>query len=203
MRVLPMGPAAVLVEDPPGGPAAWAAAVRAARWPGVVDVVPAAATVLIRCADPAALHAVEPRVDGVRPIDLGSAGGEVVVPVRYDGPDLDAVAAATGLTPDEVVAAHSGAAYRVAFCGFAPGFAYLTGLPAGLHLPRRDTPRARVPAGSVAIAAGYTAVYPGVSPGGWHLIGTTDLVMFDAGREPPALLEPGLAVRFEPVDTPC
>ena len=99
---------------------------------------------------------------------------------------------------DAVVAAHAAATYTVAFCGFAPGFAYLTGLPAALRLPRRATPRPRVPAGSVAIAGELSAVYPTASPGGWHLLGRTDVALFDVDRDPPALLTPGTIVRFEP-----
>ena len=109
-----------------------------------------------------------------------SVDGPVVeVPVTYDGPDLDEVARATGLSVAEVVDLHSSTPHRVAFCGFMPGFAYLVGLPSALHLARRTTPRPRVPAGSVAIAAGYSGVYPRESPGGWHLIGWTDVVLWD------------------------
>jgi KipI family sensor histidine kinase inhibitor len=143
------------------------------------------------------------RLAHVVPEDDDAVGDEVVIPVRYDGADLAAVAAATGLTVGEVVAAHCGATYRVAFCGFAPGFGYLTGLPERLHVPRRSTPRTRVPAGAVAIAAGYAAVYPRPSPGGWHLLGSTDLVLFDPDRQPPALLAPGNVVRFESTGPPC
>lgn len=198
MRILPMGPHSVLVEDPPGGPARWGAGVRAAGLLGVVDVVPAAATVLIRCTDVDARRELTTRLTAIAALDEEHAGDDVVIPVRYDGPDLDDVAAATGLDPSGVVALHSGASYQVAFCGFAPGFGYLTGLPDGLHLPRRGTPRTNVPAGAVAIAAGYAAVYPRSSPGGWHLLGHTDLLLFDADRDPPALLAPGTNVRFEP-----
>jgi len=95
-----------------------------------------------------------------------------------------------------VISLHSGADYRVAFCGFAPGFAYLIGLPKTLHTARRESPRAQVPAGSVAIAAGYSAVYPRESPGGWHLLGTTTATMWDSTRDVPALLQPGQRVRF-------
>ncbi len=114
----------------------------------------------------------------------------------YDGEDLDDVARATGLDRDEVIARHTGSSFRVDFCGFAPGFAYLRGLDEALWLPRRSTPRTRVPAGSVAIADVYSAVYPGVSPGGWHLLGTTSTRVWDVDRDPPALLEPGTEVRF-------
>jgi KipI family sensor histidine kinase inhibitor len=122
----------------------------------------------------------------------------IIVPTAYDGADLAELAATCGLTPEEVIALHSGATYTVAFCGFVPGFSYLVGLPAALHLPRRVTPRTRVPAGSVAIAAEFTAIYPRESPGGWHLLGATDLVLWDDGREPAATLPPGTRVRFQP-----
>lgn len=196
MRVLPMGLESVLVEDPPGGPAAWSAGLRRSRLAGLVDVVPAASTVLVRCASEHDRREVVSRLADVVPESGLGSDDEVVIPVRYDGPDLDVVAAATSYTPEEVVSVHSGGSYLVAFCGFAPGFGYLTGLPDRLHLPRRSTPRTIVPAGSVAIAAGYTAVYPAASPGGWHLLGTTELDLFDPDRDPPALLVPGTPVRF-------
>lgn len=195
-----MGDRSVLVEDPPGGPARWAAALTAERRAGVVDVVPAERTVLVRCMDGDALDRLIPRLGslGAPADDPSGAETAVTIPVRYDGPDLASVAEATGLAVDDVVALHTRAEYRVAFCGFAPGFAYLSGLPAALRLPRRPTPRTRVPAGSVAIAAHYASVYPLESPGGWHLIGTTELAMWDVDRDPPALLSPGTPVRFEP-----
>jgi KipI family sensor histidine kinase inhibitor len=118
------------------------------------------------------------------------------VPVRYDGEDLAFVAAKAGCGVEQVISLHTSATFRVAFLGFAPGFAYLQGLPRPLHLPRRDVPRLRVPAGSVALADRYSAVYPRPSPGGWHLIGTTDLLFFDPDRRPASLLRPGMAVRF-------
>ncbi len=124
------------------------------------------------------------------------------VPVRYGGeagPDLADVAARAGLTEAAVVGLHSGTLYRVFMLGFAPGFAYLGPLPAPLVLPRRATPRPRVPAGSVAIAGGQTGIYPLATPGGWHLIGHTAAPLWDAGRDPPALLRPGAWVRFVPV----
>ena len=123
----------------------------------------------------------------------------VEIPVRYggeDGPDLDEVAERLGLTPDEVVAIHAGRTYRVFMLGFVPGFAYLGRLPSRLVLPRRATPRARVPAGSVAIADAQTAVYPTATPGGWHLIGRTDEVLWDPTDDSPARLAPGDHVRF-------
>jgi KipI family sensor histidine kinase inhibitor len=124
------------------------------------------------------------------------------IPVRYggaDGPDLDAVAELHGLRPADVVELHASAIYRVLFLGFAPGFGYLGGLPASLATPRRDSPRERIPAGTVAIAGQQTCVYPLSMPGGWQLIGRTDTVLFDADRADPALLRPGAFVRFVPV----
>jgi KipI family sensor histidine kinase inhibitor len=121
------------------------------------------------------------------------------IPVRYDGLDLDFIATSTGLSVDEVVARHSGRSYTVDLLGFVPGFGYLGELDPALHLPRRDQPRPRVTAGSVAIAAAQTAVYPLDTPGGWHIIGSTSTVMFDPARNPPALLAPGDTVQFERV----
>jgi len=121
------------------------------------------------------------------------------IPVTYDGPDLEAVASATGLAAEEVIARHSGKAYKVDLLGFVPGFAYLSELDSSLQLPRRAQPRPRVTAGSVAIAGAQTAVYPLDTPGGWHLLGSTTTAMFDPTRDPPALLSPGDIVRFERV----
>jgi KipI family sensor histidine kinase inhibitor len=123
------------------------------------------------------------------------------IPVRYggeDGPDLDAVAHELGRTPSEVVDMHAAAELEVLFLGFAPGFAYLGTLPSRLAVPRLATPRVRVPAGSVAIAGPMTAIYPQASPGGWRLLGRTDVRLFDPAATPPALLRPGDRVRFEP-----
>ena len=128
-----------------------------------------------------------------------AAAREHRIPVKYDGVDLEAVAASTGLSVDEVVARHSGGTYSVDLLGFVPGFAYLSEIDAALQLPRRAEPRPRVAAGSVAIAGAQTAVYPLDTPGGWHIIGRTRTVMFDATRETPALLAPGDTVRFERV----
>lgn len=122
---------------------------------------------------------------------------EMAIEVRFDGPDLAAVGEATGLHTDEIVALITGATLEVAFCGFTAGFGYLRGLPPSLHVARRATPRTRVPAGSVAIAAGYAGIYPRRSPGGWHLIGSTDAVIWDIDRRPPGLLVPGALIRFE------
>jgi len=129
--------------------------------------------------------------------DYTSASAPVVeIAVRYDGIDLDDVARRCDMTTDSVIELHTKTEFAVEFCGFSPGFAYLAGLPSALELPRRATPRTRVPAGSVAIAAQYSAVYPRESPGGWHLLGTTDHLLWDEHRRPPATLQPGTRIRF-------
>jgi KipI family sensor histidine kinase inhibitor len=125
-----------------------------------------------------------------------SPGRLVTVPVRYDGPDLPDVARLAGVTVDDVVRLHTGAKLEVAFCGFSPGFAYLTGLPAALHVPRRPEPRPAVPTRAVGIAGEFTGVYPRSSPGGWQLIGTALVDPWDEHRRPAALLSPGDRVRF-------
>lgn len=125
-------------------------------------------------------------------------GREHVLPARYDGIDLSEVAAATGLSTQEVIERHSRRVYRVDIIGFVPGFAYLSELDGSLELPRRAEPRPRIAAGSIAIAGRQTAVYPLVTPGGWHIIGSTDAVMFDPLRAEPSLLRAGDTVRFEP-----
>jgi KipI family sensor histidine kinase inhibitor len=201
MRVLEAGPLARLVEVEPGTAAGWAAALRGEGVRGVVDIVPAARTVLVCCADRQAVAQVVARVPHIASaaghVDDGTGGHRIVeIPVVYDGADLDDVARATRLDPEEVIARHTGSHFRVDFCGFAPGFAYLRGLDEALWLPRRSTPRTRVPAGSVAIASIYSAVYPGVSPGGWHLLGSTSTRIWDVERDPPAILEPGTEVKF-------
>jgi KipI family sensor histidine kinase inhibitor len=199
LRVLPCGPRAVLAElDGLEAVLGLRAALAADPPPGVAELVPAARTLLVTF-DPAATDAA--RVEAAlreRPFTPGvPAGGPLVeVPVRYDGEDLPAVAAHAGIEPEEVAALHAGAEYTVAFSGFAPGFGYLSGLDERLHVPRRDSPRTRVPAGAVAVAGAFTAVYPRASPGGWQLIGRTELELWDAGRDPPALLAPGTRVRF-------
>src|SRR5699024_2039294 len=125
----------------------------------------------------------------------------VTVAVAYDGPDLDDVATATGLAPEEVIAAHTGTEWTVAFTGFAPGFGYLVGGDRRLNVPRRDAPRTAVPAGSVGLAGSFSGVYPRPSPGGWQLIGRTDARLWQPDRDPPALLRPGMTVRFEAVSS--
>ncbi|MEN3539686.1 allophanate hydrolase subunit 1 [Microbispora sp. ZYX-F-249] len=165
--------------------------------PGVVGIVPAARTVLVRFEPPARHAMVESAILAVRP-----AGGrratadEVVIPVVYDGADLADVAALTGLTEREVVAVHTGTLWTVAFCGFAPGFGYLIGGGPRLAVPRRPESRVRVPTGAVGLAGEFSGVYPRESPGGWQLIGRTETAVWDIAADPPALLRPGVRVRF-------
>ncbi|MFD5647527.1 allophanate hydrolase subunit 1 [Streptomyces anulatus] len=216
VRVLPAGPHALLVELADGEHAeAFHAELLRRRergeLPAVREIVPAARTVLLdgihdgtgertpgerasgaqeRFARDLASWQVEPpQREGREPVEI---------PVVYDGPDLDEVAALWGVPAGEVAALHSRTAFRVAFCGFAPGFGYLTGLPERLHVPRRTTPRTRVPAGAVALAGPYTGVYPRPSPGGWQIVGRMPDpgALWDPAREPAALLAPGTPVRF-------
>lgn len=196
MRLLPCGASAVLLEAQDAALGV-AAAVELLDLPGLVDIVPAAETVLVRFSEPMRLEAARGRLEAVRPVPVASlATSEVRVAVTYDGPDLAEVAELTGLTRGEVVARHTGHAWQVAFLGFAPGFAYLTGGDPALRVPRRPSPRPRVPAGSVALADAWSALYPGPSPGGWQLIGTSTLNLWDPDRDPPATLRPGTTVRF-------
>ncbi|MET4672607.1 MULTISPECIES: allophanate hydrolase subunit 1 [Streptomyces] len=192
--------------------------------PGVREIVPGARTVLLDGIPAGIPDGIEgPRGGGARVPEHGGARvptardrlarellswqlpplqremhDAVEIPVVYDGPDLDEVAALWGVGADEVPALHSRTAFRVAFCGFAPGFGYLTGLPERLHVPRRTTPRTKVPAGALALAGPYTGVYPRPSPGGWQLIGrmVDPAALWDPAREPAALLGPGTRVRF-------
>jgi KipI family sensor histidine kinase inhibitor len=210
-RLLRCGWHAVLVEcDGLQQVLAVAEAVRAAvatSEPGfteVIDVVPAATTVLVIVGDSGSVTSLRPalaRLAAAASAAAGRRSGEddaepVEIAVRYDGPDLDEVAAMTGLSRQKVIEAHTATSWRVAFGGFAPGFAYLTGGDSRLQVPRRAEPRTTVPAGSVALAGEFSAVYPRSSPGGWQLIGHTDAVIWDLDRDPPALLRPGVVVRF-------
>lgn len=180
----------------------WYTALTDRPLPGVVDLVPAARTLLVRYESDVDFELMVSRLSDVTPASAAVAAGEpVTIPVRYDGEDLADVAATTGLSEDEVVTIHSGADYTVAFTGFAPGFGYLTGLDDRLRLPRRESPRTRVPAGAVAVAGEYTGVYPRPSPGGWHLLGHTTAPLWAPSRTPPALLRPGTRVRFEAVSS--
>jgi KipI family sensor histidine kinase inhibitor len=179
---------------------AWAAALRGAALPGVVDIVPAARTVLVKLDGPRYQGVTRQRLRKLRvtPETLAPADrrADVVIDVVYDGPDLDEVADRTGLSTDEVIAAHTGTLWRVGFSGFAPGFAYLVDGDSRLKVPRRSDPRTAVPAGSVALAGEFSAVYPRRSPGGWQLIGHTDAILWDVDRHDPALLTQGMWVEF-------
>ena len=182
-----------------GRPAEVAAALTAQATAGLREIVPGHETLLLvwehgRPSRPVLceLLAAAERTPANMPVPA-----PLRIAVSYDGPDLDAVAAAVGRSPEEVVRRHLGGDYRVAFLGFAPGFAYLSGVDPLLALPRRPEPRTVVPAGAVAIAGGYSAVYPRAAPGGWHLIGRTNAVLFDPACDPPSPLAPGQTVRFE------
>ncbi|MDR6520381.1 KipI family sensor histidine kinase inhibitor [Variovorax paradoxus] len=199
MRFLPVNLNAVLVEleDLPQT-LALLASLRAEPIAGIEELVPAARTLLITFR-PAAIAADElARQVGARSLDASEARSErrIEIPVRYDGEDLAEVAGLLGITPDEVVRRHTGSDYTVAFTGFAPGFAYLSGGDPSLNVPRRKVPRTRIPAGAVGLAGSFSGVYPQASPGGWQILGITDAPMWDLSRETPALLQPGDAVRF-------
>ena len=187
---------------------ATAAAIRAIRDAGTPwsTPIPSYATLLVGY-DPMlvdyedAAAALDELLSTTPPAGHVVPGAAIEIPVSYggsDGPDLAAVADQTGLTASQVIDLHSSVVYRAYLLGFAPGFAYLGELAPELELPRRDTPRQRVPAGSVAIAGRQTAVYPLSTAGGWHLIGRTDLTMWDVQRTPPSLIAAGDAVRFVP-----
>ncbi|MFD4661355.1 5-oxoprolinase subunit PxpB [Kitasatospora sp. NPDC058444] len=195
-----VGDRALLVELPGTAEVAalydWLSERREAGAFGAVEeLIPAARTLLLDGV--ADVDAVAALLRTARPATAGVVRGPLVeVPTVYDGADLAGIAALWGVSEEAAVRIHTEAEYVVAFCGFAPGFGYLTGLPARYEVPRRATPRSSVPAGSVALAGPYTGVYPHPSPGGWQLIGRTALALWDADREPPALLAPGTRVRF-------
>jgi KipI family sensor histidine kinase inhibitor len=166
---------------------------------GIVDAIPAHETLLLEWTAgplPSAQEVLEVLGEAQSPSVEGVAAAAIEIPVVYDGPDLESVATAAGISSEAVVRLHSSTLYTAAFCGFAPGFAYLTGLPRELQLPRLDSPRPNVPRGSVAIAGEYSGIYPSSSPGGWHLIASTQLRVFDPISSQPALIEPGATVRF-------
>ncbi len=203
MRLLPCGDHAILVELPDRDTRRRLdALLRHRPIAPITEHVPADRTVLVRVGDPRDLQTA---ADAIRRLDLTAVVPEeaaeqvVTVPVRYDGPDLDEVAAHLGLTTGEVIARHSGQPWRVEFGGFSPGFGYLSAVETPMPMPRRASARTRVPAGSVGLAGDYSGIYPTPSPGGWQLIGSTDLLLWDPVREPPSLLGPGTTVHFEVV----
>ncbi|MEU4832884.1 allophanate hydrolase subunit 1 [Streptosporangium sp. NPDC023615] len=183
------------------------ALLRADRPPGVVEIVPGPATVLVTAPGADAVRLRE-RLARLLEAAAGAGAGvgtrpaTVTLPVVYDGADLGEVAELSGLSRDEVVERHTARELTVGWLGFAPGFAYLTGLDPALHVARLDSPRTSVPAGSVAIAGPYSAVYPSASPGGWRLLGRSGTAVWDVAADPPALLTPGTRVRFQAVREP-
>lgn len=200
MSVLPSGERAVLVEVVDAAAAhALANHLREHARDVLEEVVPGAASVLAVAREPLGLARV---IEAVRAAPAAAhetpPPAEVSIAVTYDGDDLGEVARLAGLSEQEVVRRHCEARYVVEFMGFAPGFAYLSGLDPALQLPRLASPRPSVPAGSVAIAGPYSAVYPRSSPGGWRLLGRTEAVLFDVGADPPSALVAGTVVRFEP-----
>jgi KipI family sensor histidine kinase inhibitor len=201
------GDRALLIDcESTGQVAALAEALLRDRPPGVVDVVAGARTVLVTVARPEDLGRVRAELAARRmpppeaPPTPGTA--DVVIDVVYDGPDLAEVAGLLGMPAAEVIAAHTGTPWRVGFGGFAPGFAYLVDGDPRLAVPRRAEPRTRVPAGSVALAGEFSGIYPRESPGGWQLIGRTEAVLWEIDRDPPALLTPGMWVRFRSAGPP-
>ena len=200
MNLRPAGERALLVEvEDLATVHRLRAAVRALEVPGVVELVCGYRTLLV-VADPGHAGVLDELAARLPELELPPAEqvvGELVeIPVRYDGEDLPEVARRTGLDPEEVVRRHTAPTYTVAFLGFSPGFPYLVGLDPALAVPRRDTPRTSIPAGSVGLAGDQTGIYPTASPGGWQLIGRTEATLFDPGRDPPALLAPGDRLRF-------
>ena len=193
----PYGPTAWLIAEI-DEPLAWAAGLVQVGLDGVLEIVPAKETVLV-ITERSAHDRVGQFFSSVSPIAQKEHQRQVDIDVVYDGDDLDTVAEQIGISVNDVIERHSAASYRAAFCGFSPGFAYLDGLDETLRIPRRDRPRTKVPAGSVAIAADYSCIYPSMSPGGWHLLGTTTANVWNADRKRPALLVPGTVVRFNPV----
>lgn len=200
MQARPVGTNAVLIEcsDVAHARATYdrVLGLRAAGTLVATDVVPAERSVLVDGIPDQEQLLSSVMSWQVQPAAVGEERPLVEIPVVYDGPDLGRVAAHWGVSAEEVVARHQRIEFTVAFCGFAPGFAYCTGLPEELSLPRLEQPRASVPAGSVALAGVYAAVYPRSSPGGWLVIGHSDLTLWDAAADEPALLTPGTRVRY-------
>ncbi|MDQ1464100.1 MAG: hypothetical protein QOC73_1041 [Actinomycetota bacterium] len=200
--IRPVGDAALLIDVEPELRLAAADALAVTRSHGVVEVVGGERTVLLTfdplTTDVGRLDDVIARcLQSLRPLDPADAD-EFTIPVRYDGIDLDEVARLTGLDVREVVRRHLAGGYVVAYLGFTPGFGYLDGLDPALHVPRLASPRTRVEAGAVAIAGGRACVYPRASPGGWRVLGHTDVVLFDPAADPPTPLRAGRRIRFTP-----
>jgi KipI family sensor histidine kinase inhibitor len=199
MRLLPCGDRALLAEVADAGERRRLdATLRRHPLPGSVEHVPGARTVLVVARAPNDLPSLAAALRELvlDPDEAPDGSDDLVVEVRYDGPDLQDVATSVGISPDDVVERHTTQLWTVEFAGFAPGFGYLTGSEGGLEVPRRASPRTRIPAGSVGLAGPYSGIYPRASPGGWQLIGRSDAPLWDADRDPPALLTPGRRVRF-------
>jgi KipI family sensor histidine kinase inhibitor len=201
LRVLDYGDHALLLEcESTADVLTWTAALRKADLRGVTDIVPASRTVMVKVDGARYLPATRQRIEKLTVVsdgDIFAPGtADIVIAVVYDGADLDEVGRITGLGAAGVVTAHTGAPWRVAFGGFVPGFAYLVGGDPRLEVPRREQPRTRVPAGSVALAGEFSGLYPRETPGGWQLIGRTDAALWDIDRDEPALLTAGMTVRF-------
>jgi KipI family sensor histidine kinase inhibitor len=194
--VRPAGDLGALVDVPDNETAVRLARLLRDEQSSLIDVVVGHQTVLVTWPDGAAIPDLAALAARALVPETARSGRRIEIPVSYDGPDLETVAGLTGLSPEEVIARHTGAEHVVAFLGFQPGFAYLVGGDEMLQVPRRDEPRTHVPAGSVAIAGPYSGVYPRESPGGWRLLGRTTTLMFDPGRDEPALLAPGDHVWF-------
>jgi KipI family sensor histidine kinase inhibitor len=199
MRFLPVNLNSLIVElEDLDETLALYSSLEASPIEGLEEAVPAARTILIRYRRDV-LGAAE-LAGNLRARTLGPSSdapdGAIEIPVRYDGDDLQEVAEIIGISPNEVVGRHTASEYKVAFTGFAPGFAYLVGGDPSLNVPRRRSPRTRIPAGAVGLAGQFSGVYPQASPGGWQIIGTTNVPMWDISRTPPALLQPGMRVRF-------
>jgi KipI family sensor histidine kinase inhibitor len=196
-RLLPYGAGAVLLECADLAETQRLRPAIERRFDAVTEIVPGARTLLLRLDRPLTVQEHQDLL-ALPGVEAAAAAEQepVVLPVDYSGPDLSAVAERTGMRVEEVVAAHTGQAWTVAFCGFAPGFGYLVGEHDRLAVPRRDRPRTTVPAGAVGLAGPFSGVYPRSGPGGWQLIGRTDATLWDLERDPPALLRPGGRVRF-------
>ncbi|HEY5848224.1 MAG TPA: allophanate hydrolase subunit 1 [Microlunatus sp.] len=196
-RLLPYGERAVLLAcaDLQDTQSLYAA-LRADPWPEIEEVVAGAESLLLRLGAPLSDRR-RSELEQLKPPRFDPTETDpITIPVDYSGEDLAGVARLLDRSPDDVIAEHCSQAWTVAFCGFAPGFAYLYGEHERLTVPRRDAPRTRVPAGAVGLADRWSGIYPRAGPGGWQLIGTTDLAMWDLESDPPALLQPGGTVRF-------